>query len=69
MVRLKRVKSNTTDTAGAKPVEKKKVPGWDRSKFNPTEHRNLNKLGLLTDEEKMKAPRMMRPPIRPKDIG
>jgi hypothetical protein len=51
-----RVKSTTAGTVGAEPMEKKKVSGWDRSKFNPTEHRKLKKLGLLTDEEKMKAP-------------
>ncbi|KAK1617816.1 hypothetical protein QYE76_023333 [Lolium multiflorum] len=56
MVRSKRVKSTTAGTDGAEPMEKKKVSRWDRSKFNPTEHRKLKKLGLLTDEEKMKAP-------------
>jgi hypothetical protein len=45
MVRSKHIKNTTTSTANAGPVEKKKVSGWDKSKFNPTEHRKLNKVG------------------------
>ena len=56
MVRSKHIKNTAASTASAGPVEKKKVSGWDRSKFNPTEHRKLKKLGLLTDEGKMKIP-------------
>ncbi|KAM0869630.1 hypothetical protein ACQ4PT_040555 [Festuca glaucescens] len=56
MARSKRAKNTSAGAAGAGPVEKKKVSGWDRSKFNSMEHRKLKKLGLLTDEGKMKIP-------------
>jgi hypothetical protein len=45
MVRSKRIKSGT---AGAEPMEKKKVSRWERSMFNPIEHRKLKKLGMLS---------------------
>jgi hypothetical protein len=69
MVRSKHIKNTTTSTANAGPVEKKKVSGWDRSKFTPMDHRKLMKLGLLTDDGKMKIPGDEATPICPKDIG
>ena len=55
MTRTKRIR-NTSAGAAAVRAEKKKVSGWERSKFTPADHRKLKKLGLLTDDGKMKIP-------------
>jgi hypothetical protein len=69
VVRAKRTKNIVAGIAAYEHAEKKKVSGWDRSKFTPMDHRKLMKLGLLTDDGKMKIPGDEATPICPKDIG
>ncbi|KAM0886860.1 hypothetical protein ACQ4PT_029430 [Festuca glaucescens] len=53
--RTKRIKNIAAGTAAAQ-AEKKRVSGWERSKFTTQDHRKLKKVGLLTNDGEMKIP-------------
>jgi hypothetical protein len=53
---MTRTKRTTTAGAAAARAEKKRVSGWERSKFTLADHRKRKKLGLLADDEKMRFP-------------
>lgn len=67
MVRSKHTTRPGADTAASKTAKASKI--WGRSKFTPSEHRRMKKLGWLTDENSIRFPGDAVKPSPPKGFA